>query len=102
MDIGKDWRIEADALNATILKRHTTRPKDGEPAHGYWTREAYFSNPKNALNWLVNQKVMETGMADLETVVAAIEELHTLIEGLKNLPEIPRETASAIEKGAKR
>lgn len=100
MLIGENWKLEADAINVTLLKRHTTRPKDRKPSHDYWTPTAYLSNPKNALKWLVNQNIMDTGMEDLETVVAAIEELHTLIDGLKNLPEIARETTSATEREA--
>ncbi len=95
MLIGKDWMIESDATNVTLLKRYRSKPKDGTPPEDRWKPEAYFSNPKHALYWLVNHKVTGTGMADLETVVAAIEKLHTLIEGLSNLPEIVRETASA-------
>ena len=95
MLIGTDWKLESDVLNVTLLKRYRTRPKDGTPPEDRWKTAGYFSNPKSALKFLVNHHVMETGMKDLETVVAAIEELHTLIDPLKNLPEIPRETASA-------
>ncbi len=95
MLIGKDWMIESDATNVTISKLRRVPAKEGKPAHDYWKHMGYFASPKHALYWLVNHKVTGTGMADLETVVAAIEELHTLIEGLSNLPQIARETARA-------
>ncbi len=95
MDIGKDWRIESDSMNATISKRKRIPEKDGVPEHDNWYPQGYFASPKHALNWLVNHKVIGTGMADLQQVVTMIDDLYLLIDGLANLPEIPRETVSA-------
>ena len=83
MIINANWKIESDELNTKILKRHKVAAKNGKPASEYWSTEGYFSTPKNALNWLVNNEVMGTGMADLETVVAKIDELRNDIEGLE-------------------
>ena len=102
MLIGKNWKLGADNLNVTISKLHITKPKDDTPPHEYWTPTAYFSNPKDALKWLVNHKITGTGMADLHVVVVAIDELNDMINALENLPEIPRETTSAIESEATR
>ena len=94
MELNKDWRLESDNLNVTISKRKRPKLKDGQQPPDYWTAMGYFANPKNALDWLVLHKVMGSGMKDLETVVAQIDELHDIIQPLKNLPEIPRETVS--------
>ena len=94
MDIGKDWRIESDSLNVTISKRKRIPEKDGVPEHDNWYPQGYFASPKHALHWLVNHKVMGTGMKDLGHVVFEIDALYVLIDGLENLPEIPRETVS--------
>ncbi len=97
MDIGKDWRIESDSMNVTISKRKRIPEKDGKPAHDNWYPQGYFASPQNALKWLVNHKVTGTGMADLQQVVTMIDDLYLLIDGLANLPEIPRETVSATQ-----
>lgn len=82
MIISKDWKIESDDLNVTILKRKHIAEKEGIPAHDNWYPKGYFASPKNALKWLVNHKVTGTGMGDLETVVKAIDELHATIDSL--------------------
>jgi len=83
MQIGADWKIDSDELNVTIYKRSRVREKDGRPAHDNWYPQGYFSNPKNALQWLVNHKVTGTGMKDMKTVVKMIDEVHELIASLK-------------------
>ena len=82
VDIGKDWRIESDTLNVTILKRSHIEAKNGKPAHDNWYPRGYFSNPKNALRWLVLHKVMGAGMKDLEAIVDSIEDVYDLIDGV--------------------
>jgi hypothetical protein len=88
MLIGKDYKIESGTLNITLFKRATItgtgRGKRGMRAVGetYWRPIAYFSNPQNALDYLVNNEVCDTGLKDLETVVKKIKELHELIVSL--------------------
>jgi hypothetical protein len=89
--IGDKYKIKSDELNVTLfLKRRitgTSRLKPSKKAIGeeYWTPIAYFATPKNALDYLVDNEVMGTGMTDLKTIVTKLEDLHTLIKGL-NLP----------------
>jgi len=78
MNIGK-YKIESDSLNVTLSKKGKNRKTGTET----WKICGYFSSPKFALNHLVNLEVMETGMADITTVVQKIEELRKLIQGLK-------------------
>lgn len=89
--IGDKYKIESDELNVTLyLKKTITGTGRGrigksKKAVGeeYWTPIAYFSTPKNALDYLVDNEVRGTGMIDLKTIVAKIEELHALIKGLE-------------------
>lgn len=83
MLIGDRYKIESDSLNVTLYKKVNVKKTGGIR----WQPIAYFSNPQNALQYLVDHEVKETGMADLETVVKKMEELHRLVATLKGLPE---------------
>ena len=78
MLIGKSHKIESDSLNVTVLEKKKT--KAGKI---YWKAIAYFSAPKEALKFLVDLKVKETGLVDLKTVVKKQDELYELIGQLK-------------------
>ncbi len=71
MIINKKWYLTSDELNVKIYKVGTVAAK------------GHFSTPKAALRWLVNNEILGTGMADLETVVAKIDELRNDIEGME-------------------
>ncbi len=75
MNIGKDWKIEADELNVGLLRRHT-RKADGST---YWQPYGYYSTVANALQGLVDVEVKQTALKDLETVVKKIDELYEWI-----------------------
>ena len=53
----------------------------------YWVNEAYFSNPKNALRYIVDHEIRATGFDKFETIVKKVNELYRLIDGLKPLPK---------------
>lgn len=72
MLIGKDWKIESDALN--IMLFHKNRKGNWGNAFGY------YSNIKEALHALVDQGVRETALASLEELQAGIDRLHALID----------------------
>ena len=78
MNIGKNYKIEGDSFNFTLSKKHTN--KTGKV---YWSGIAYFSSLKNALDYLVDLEVAETGLTDLKTVVAKQDELYALISKIK-------------------
>ena len=89
MIINEQYKIESDSLNITLFQKRSGK-KSGKER---WDSIAYFSNPHNALNYLVNLEVMGTGMADLETVVKKIDELEKMINRLQGLPEVSRGSA---------
>jgi hypothetical protein len=83
MLIGDKYRILSDSLNITLYEK----AKSKKPGATTWRAIAFFSNPKDALKHLINLKVMETELKDLETVCKRIDELYRLVETLKHLPE---------------
>jgi len=94
MIINENYKIESDGFNVTLLeKRRITGTGRGKPTtkkvgDEYFMPVAYFSNPENALQFLVEKEVMGTGMEDLKTVVEKIRELEKLINSLKVLPRL--------------
>ena len=84
MLIGHDYKIESDSLNVTLYQRQTSKKSGKE----YWKSIGSFSNPKEALYFLSNLKVKESGMKDLETVVKRQDEIKKMILSLTKLPTI--------------
>lgn len=79
MKIGENFKLESDSMNVTLSRKQTSKKTGGE----YWVNEAYFSNPKAALKYLVDMEIRETGFEDLATVTKKQEELYQLIGKLK-------------------
>lgn len=76
MLIGEKWKIESDTLNVTISRR--IKSKKGKADS--WRPECYVSTLRHALDWLVDQDVRDTHLADLKTIVAKQDELYALIK----------------------
>ena len=74
MKIGKNYKIESESLNVTIYKRFINKKKEED-----WRATAYFANVEQALKYLVDLKVNETGLKDLKTVVEEQKKLYGLI-----------------------
>lgn len=83
MLLGERYKLESDSFNVSLYKRVEVKKTGGTR----WKPIAYFSSPHNALRYLVGLELMETGMADLKTVVKKQEELYTLINSLRGMPE---------------
>ena len=78
MKIGTNWKIESDAMNITLFKRHIT--KKGKEV---WNADHFFSSVKNALDFLVEQEIKGTGMKDFKTIASKQKELHDMINSCK-------------------
>ncbi len=75
MLIGKDYKVESDSLNVTLLKRGVSKKTQKE----YWSPIGYFSRFGNALKSLVDLRVKETKLKDFQTVCQKQDELYKLI-----------------------
>jgi len=94
MLVGDKYKVESDSLNVTLYYKQKPR-KASQPER--WRPLAYFSNPHNALHYLIEKEIMGTGMADLKMVIEKINELYRLINTLQGLPEL-LESAPRIAK----
>ncbi len=75
MQIGK-YKVEGNELNVIVYKR-------GGKKKVTWSPEAYFATVEEALKYLVDVGVAETGLKELGTVVAKQKELYELIKNFK-------------------
>ena len=85
MLIDDKYKVESDSLNVTLYYKQKPR-KASQPER--WRPLAYFSNPHNALHYLVEKEIMGTGMTDFKLVCEKIDELESLINALKGLPQL--------------
>lgn len=89
MLIGNKYKIESDELNIILYKKRViTGTGKGHPAtkpigSEYWEAIGYYSSLKNALKGLVDFGVRETKLKDLKVIIARQDELHALIDNLK-------------------
>ncbi len=82
MLIGKDWKIESDDLDV-VVSRRTVAKRGKNAGLEKWTAEAFCSSLQNALQWLVDQEVKETGLTDLRTVIKKQNALYKLMRDIK-------------------
>ena len=78
MKIGNDWEIKSDSLNV-ILSRKKERKKKSGGVYEDWEVVGYFATIENALRELVRQKVRDTKLEDLKSVVEQIKETEKMI-----------------------
>ena len=94
MLIGEKYKIESDVLNVTLYQKRIMTGERVPSAKGnvVWQAIAYFSNPKNALESLVNYEIMGTGLEDLKTVCDKTDELYKLIQAIPDniLPQLEK------------
>ena len=79
MNIGKDYKIESDALNVTLFKRGTNKKKGIDT----WPVLGYFADLKAALRHMAKHEVNAMGLNDLKAVAKKQDEIYKLIESLK-------------------
>ena len=79
MLIGKNWKIESDALNVILYRKKKRVKKDTQEVYEDWEVMGYFATVGGALHELVNQGIRDTQLKDLKTVVAKVGELKKMI-----------------------
>ena len=80
--IGDNFALGANSLNIILYEKHIGKQgksKDKER----WRELAYFSNPHNALEYLVEHHIRKTELKDIKTVCLKIDGLQETIKGLK-------------------
>ncbi len=98
--IGDKYKLTSDKYNIILWEKKTITGTSRNPhlrnpkniGAIKWIERAYFSLPKDALEYFVNNEIKETGFKDFETVVEKQNELYALIQGLPDniMPQLKR------------
>ena len=84
MQINEEYKVESDDLNIILLKKYAKKKKDeSDPIEYDYRPIGYYPNLEMALKGMCKKEIFGTGFTDFETIIAKIEELHKVIEGLK-------------------
>jgi hypothetical protein len=81
MIIGTKFKIESEPMNIILSQKIKRQSRAGEK-YVAWKVIGYFATVENALHELVNLKVRESHLKDVRTIMAEIEKLHKMIEGV--------------------
>ena len=82
ISIGNDWVISNDTIQFITIKKVNGENKQHEPIT-YWQNQGYHPTLKYALKSILDQEVLDTGLEDINKVIAKIDELKTTIENLE-------------------
>ncbi len=95
MQIGRDYKIVADSMNIILLRKYMATRKKTNEKYEAWRTEGYFSSICNALKFLIQQHVRESGLKDLKTIQAEISRLEKILE---HPPQALRDTTRGHER----
>jgi hypothetical protein len=95
VEVMNKYRLSADANNIILQEKQTItgtgkKPTIREVGDTYWSNIAFFSSPKNALNYIIEKEIRELWVEDLKEVVKRINKLEKIVAGitLDLLPQI--------------
>ena len=89
VEVMNKYRIMADPLNIILQEKKVItgegrgRPTQKEKGTEYWNNIAFFSNPKNALDYIIEKEIKESWVDDLKEVVKGMDKLYQAIQGIK-------------------
>ena len=78
LNIGKKYCIGSDPLNVTLYEKR--KSKDGKK--NVLKTLGYYSSPQQALQGLVNLKVLETEFKDMATICKELDNIKGMISKL--------------------
>ena len=90
------YRLSADSMNIILQEKQTItgtgkkKPTIRKVGDTYWSNIAFFSNPGNALNYIIEKEIRELWVEDLKEVVKRVTKLEKMVEGIPAnlLPQI--------------
>ena len=96
VEVMNKYRLSADSMNIILQEKQTItgegkkKPTIRRVGDTYWTNIAFFSNPKNALKYIIEKEIRELWVEDLKEVVKRMDKLEKMVEGIPAnlLPQI--------------
>ena len=96
IEVMNKYRLSADPMNIIVQEKTIITGKRGRATtrigEENWNNIAFFSNPKNALDYVIEKEIRECWVDDLKEVVKSMDKLHKAIQGIKLdlLPQLPQ------------
>uniref|UniRef100_A0A6M3JX72 Uncharacterized protein n=3 Tax=viral metagenome TaxID=1070528 RepID=A0A6M3JX72_9ZZZZ len=88
VEVMNKYRLSADSMNIILQEKQTItgegkkKPTIREVGDTYWSNIAFFSNPKNALSYIIEKEIREFWVEDLKEVVKRVDKLEKMVEGI--------------------
>ena len=88
VEVMNKYRLSADSMNIILQEKQTItgtgkkKPTIREVGDTYWNNIAFFSNPKAALNYIIEKEIRELWVEDLKEVVKRVIKLEKLVVGV--------------------
>jgi hypothetical protein len=88
VEVMNKYRLSADSMNIILQEKQTItgtgkkKPTIRKVGDTYWNNIAFFSNPKNALNYIIEKEIKELWVEDLKEVVKRMDKLEKMVEGI--------------------
>jgi len=96
VEVMNKYRLSADSNNIILQEKQTItgtgkkKPIIRKIGDTYWNNIAFFSNPKNALKFIIEKEIKELWVEDLKEVVKRMDKLEKMVVGITidRLPQI--------------
>jgi len=87
VEVMNKYRLTADSMNIILQEKQTVAGTKKTPTIRkvgdiYWNNIAFFSNPKNALNYIIEKEIRELWVEDLKKVVKRMDKLEKMVAGI--------------------
>ena len=88
VEVMNKYRLSADSNNIILQEKQTItgtgkkKPTIRKVGDTYWSNIAFFSNPKNALNYIIEKEIRELWVEDLKKVVKRMDKLEKMVAGI--------------------
>ena len=88
VEVMNKYRLSADSNNIILQEKQTItgegkkQPTIRKVGDTYWNNIAFFSNPKNALKYIIEKEIRELWVEDLKEVVKRMDRLEKMVAGI--------------------
>ena len=80
MEIGIRYKIESNAKNVILYEKVKCKRLSTGETYEDWREIGYYATVESALNGLIDQKVRDSELKDLEVVLKEISDLREMVE----------------------
>ena len=88
VEVMNKYRLTADPMNIILQEKQTItgegkkKPTIRKVGDTYWKNIAFFSNPKEALKYIIEKEIRELWVEDLKELVKEVSKLEKMIDAI--------------------